>query len=127
MGRPVGADVIRLPNGKTMTLSRARGLGYLDRDGNIRPEVAARMSGGSPAESKARREAREAAWRKQQGLEPETTEDGRLKPVRKPRPLRPKNVTKTGAPIEDEAELAAIAARTKAIEAEKAAARAAKE
>ncbi len=122
------SDIVRLPGGKVMTRSRAQALGMLDDAGNIRADVPA----DSAAERILRQDTRAAEFAKRQGLaapaprtrrsgeDVATTADGLIKPGRKVQPLRPGNVDASGAPVTDEAVLAAIAAQTAMIEQAKA-------
>lgn len=120
---PVG-NVIDISKGtvrigeRTMTVGLALSRGYVVRveGGVVLTDVALQMQ--DRAGTKAvEREARARDWRRRQGIaEPETTADGRLIKQRKPEPLRPKNVTPEGVPVEDDETLEQIAARTAAIE-----------
>lgn len=138
------SDIIRLPNGKTVTTTRARANGWVDASGNL-TDLA---PGASDAERAKRDAAREAEWRKSQGLdEPapaapkrrgrppkavpaadvDITADGIVKETKKIEPLRPRNVDHDGNPVEDPEVLAKIAEETAAIEAAAKAAREAAE
>ena len=93
--------------GKTYTQNRALAMGLIvkGKDGKVVLTSAGKSMEDSVAQKAGAAKARTADWRRRQGLppeEPETTEDGILKPVRKPRVLKPKNVTPEGTPVEDE-------------------------
>jgi hypothetical protein len=108
------SGTIRLPNGKTMTLNRARALGYADAAGNL---TAKAPTSGSAARA-VERDRRAAQWRKTQRLDEveDLTPDGLPKRKKKIKPLVPKNVDKEDNPIEDPELLDQIAARTQEIE-----------
>lgn len=129
------SDTVTLPSGQVITRGRAQALGLLDDDGNIKSSVPADSAAAQVLEQDARR----IAWDKQQGIagelaaieaerervrlalggEPQVTEDGIVKPARKQRVARPRNVTKDGTPVEDEATLAKIAAAAAEFEAKR--------
>lgn len=108
----IGADLVRI-NGKTITRGRALAMGWVDPKGNVTAKgdeaFTTKPADRKPASNKARQAARAAG-------EPETTADGVFVKRKRVEPLKPRNV-KNGKPIEDEAELARIAAETEAIEA----------
>jgi len=104
----MGSDIIRLPNGKTVTIARARALGWVDGEGNF--TVLLPKSYREQAEQQ--RAERRAQWRRTQRLD-EPVPGVAPKVIE---PLRPQNV-KDGEPITDEALLAEIAAKTAEIEA----------
>lgn len=116
----MSSDTVRI-NGVMMTRSRAVALGLIDSAGNatkaaeaVQPKVKR-----GPVSNAARKVAREADVVSTDALgNPDVpmTKDGRLK-VKRIKPLLPKNVDATGAPIEDEETLAKIAAETQAKEA----------
>ena len=119
-------DIIRLPNGRTATRSRALKMGWLDAKGNLTAK-APQSHRDVVAQQRAERSAQ---WRRSQGLPaPERGQDaaeaaasaalaGKRKRIE---PLLPKNVTATGEEITDPETLAEIEERTRAIEAAKAA------
>lgn len=116
----MGTDTIRLPDGRTVTMNRARGMGWVDRDGNLTDRAPISQSD----EIAKQREQRARDWRRSQGLpEPESDADivaaGRKPP--KPKPAKPRNVDKDGNEITDAALLAEIEAKTAQIEAANAA------
>lgn len=128
------SDTFKLPGGRVITRRRAVAIGLIDEAGNhlkvIPDSTAARVL---------QREERAKAWTERQAQGgrrrrlpgategPATTEDGKMRVKREPKPLKPQNVTPEGEPITDEETLAEIAAKTEAIEAAKAAAEAAEE
>lgn len=120
---PVG-NVIDISKGtvrigeRTYTVGLAISKGLLRRveGGAVLTDLALQMQD-TQGQKAVQREARARDWRRRQGIEePETTSDGRLVRRRQPEPLRPKNVTPEGEPVEDDATLAQIADRTAAIE-----------
>jgi hypothetical protein len=109
----VSSDIVTI-NGKTFTRSRALAQGLIDAKGEVTAKADSLFGGNrektsQPVKNRDRKAAREA-------IEPETTSDGKLVARKKVEPLKPKNV-KDGKPIEDEEELAKIAAKTAEIEA----------
>lgn len=104
---------------RTYTVGRALAEGLIVRGvegGAVLTDLALQMQD-TQGQKAVQREARARDWRRRQGIEePETTSDGRLVRRRQPEPLRPKNVTPEGEPVEDDATLAQIADRTAAIE-----------
>lgn len=115
------SDIVRMPNGKTVTVGRARAMGWIDAEGNLTSK-APRPSVEQAAIDKANRN---REWRQRQGLPVEDSPEEQAaltgtKPPKAPKPLKPRNVTPDGEPITDEALLAEIAAKTEAIEKAKA-------
>lgn len=122
----MGADIIRLPDGRTVSRNRARGMGWIDKDGNL-TDKAPQSRRDVVAQERA---ARSAQWRRTQGLDTETAPADPAEAAasaalaghrKRVEPLVPSNVTPEGEPITDKETLDEIAARTTAIEAEKAA------
>jgi hypothetical protein len=107
-------DAIRLPNGKTVTRSRASARGWIDADGNL-TAAAPKPSREQAIIDKAQRA---KDWRRTQRLDsPEEQAALTGTPAPKvPKPLKPQNVTPDGEPITDKALLAEIATKTAAIE-----------
>ena len=109
-------DAVRI-GGKMYTRNRAIAIGLIvagkGADYVLTPKGVALLD--TQGARKVRQAAAAASWRARQGLpplEPATTVDGILKPEGKPKVLRPKNVTKAGAEVTDEATLAKIAAES---------------
>lgn len=118
MSEPM-SDIIRLPNGKTVTRSLARARGWIDLGGNL-TTLAPRNSVEQEAIEKRRRE---AEWRRRQGLDappedsPEEATALSGQPARRVvEPLRPQNVTPEGEPVTDEVTLKEIETKTAIIE-----------
>lgn len=97
----MGSDIIRIGS-RTFTRNRAFKLGLIDKEGNLTAKAAI----DSRTAQEIARAARRAEWRRLQGLDPDEDDAPKAKEVK---PLRPKNVTKTGEEVTDPAILAAIA------------------
>lgn len=140
-----GSDIVRLPNGKTVTRTRALALGWITTDGQFTDATPL----GSRAAAEATRAQREQEWRDSQRLdeapaptrgqraaatrarnraakaatpgEPKVSEDGQsVATPEPPKVLVPRNVDHDGNEVTDPEALAKIAAETAAIEAAKA-------
>jgi hypothetical protein len=114
MGTLLSSDAIRIGS-RIFTRNRAiaAGLIVVGKDGETVLTAKGRAQINSAAAKVAKAADLDAAWRARQGLPPldvEISEDGQIKPTRKPRVLKPKNVTHTGEEVTDAEVLAKIAA-----------------
>lgn len=106
----MASDIVRLPNGKTVTRGRAFAMGWVDGDGSLTAK-APQSEADVKAEQKA---ARAEDWRRTQGLDEAEAVIAAAR-RKKIEPLRPRNVDHSGQPITDEETLARIAAETEAL------------
>lgn len=120
------ADIVRLPDGRTVTKGRALAAGWIDAEGNL-TDRAPKSYSDVMAQQKAQRA---ADWRKRQGLDAPDPNNPNAdpaevaasavltgKPKRQPKPLVPRNVDHDGQEITDKETLDEIARKTAEIEA----------